>query len=142
MIIGMAVVCLVVGVVDGDTLDARCGPPGAYEQVRVRISAIDAPEKKQPGGAQSKQHLSDICYGAKATVSPVATDRYGRTVADVRCGPLDVGTEQVRSGMAWVYDKYAAKYQQLYPVQSKAKAARTGLWADADAVPPWEWRHR
>lgn len=37
--------CLVVGVSDGDTITARCGAPGAYEQVRARVAGIDAPEK-------------------------------------------------------------------------------------------------
>jgi len=40
--------CLVVAVADGDTLTARCGEPGHYEQVKVRLAEIDVPEKKQP----------------------------------------------------------------------------------------------
>lgn len=40
--------CLVVGISDGDTLTARCGRLGAYEEVKVRIAAIDAPERAQP----------------------------------------------------------------------------------------------
>ncbi|MBL8370042.1 MAG: thermonuclease family protein, partial [Burkholderiaceae bacterium] len=67
-------------------------------------------------------------------------DRYGRTVADVRCAGKDVATEQVRAGMAWVYDKYAKGYEQLYPIQDAARARRAGLWADAEPVAPWEWR--
>ncbi len=42
--------CLVVGISDGDTLTARCGAPGAYQQVKVRLSGIDAPERRQPYG--------------------------------------------------------------------------------------------
>ena len=38
--------CLVVGITDGDILKARCGEPGSYEQVRVRIVAIDVPESR------------------------------------------------------------------------------------------------
>lgn len=138
--IGEAILCLVVGVTDGDTITARCGQPGAYEQVKVRISAIDAPEKKQPFGERSRQHLSEICYDVQATITPTAKDRYGRTVADVKCGRHDVATEQVRAGMAWVYDKYAKGYERLYQVQDAARARRAGLWADAEPVPPWAWR--
>ena len=54
--------CLVVGVTDGDTITARCGEPGAYEQVKVRFGAIDAPERKQPFGARAKDALSDLTY--------------------------------------------------------------------------------
>lgn len=138
--IGQAILCLVVATTDGDTIKARCGEPGAYQQVTVRIAAIDAPEKAQLFGQRSKEHLSALCYKAEAVITQTATDRYGRTVADVKCGKQDVATEQVRAGMAWVFDKYAKGYERLYPVQDAARSARIGLWADPAAVPPWEWR--
>lgn len=37
--------CLVVRIADGDTLTARCGAPGDYQQVKVRLAEIDAPEQ-------------------------------------------------------------------------------------------------
>lgn len=49
--------CLVVGVSDGDTIKARCGEPGAYEQIKVRLGGIDAPESRQAFGQRSKQAL-------------------------------------------------------------------------------------
>lgn len=51
--------CLIVGVSDGDTLKARCGLSGAYEQVTIRINEIDAPEKGQPFG-QTLQSVDNI----------------------------------------------------------------------------------
>lgn len=42
--------CLVVRVADGDTLTARCGAPGDYQQVKLRSAEIDAPEKVQTFG--------------------------------------------------------------------------------------------
>ena len=50
----------VIGVMDGDTievLDATKTPR------RIRLEGIDAPEKAQPFGARSKQHLSDQVFG-------------------------------------------------------------------------------
>jgi endonuclease YncB( thermonuclease family) len=41
--------------------------------------------------------------------------------------------------MAWVFDRYVTDHS-MYPLQDRARAQRLGLWADADAVPPWEWR--
>ncbi len=134
--------CLIVGVTDGDTLTARCGAPGSYNLVRVRLSAIDAPEKGQPFGARAKEALSDLCFKRQATLRTFATDRYGRTVADVQCGGKDSGTEMVRAGNAWVYDQYATAYPQLYPLQAAARAAHRGLWSDRSPTPPWEYRHR
>lgn len=132
--------CLVVAITDGDTLKARCGEAGAYRQINVRIAAIDAPEHAQPFGQVSRRALSVLCYKANALITPTATGAYGRMVADVRCGRHDVATVQVRTGMAWVYDKYAAGYKQLYPLQEAARAANAGLWAGPAPVPPWLWR--
>lgn len=137
--ISTALICLVVAITDGDTLKARCGAPGAYEQITIRISAIDAPEKKQPFGQVSRQHLAALCFQQPATITPKAKDRYGRTVADVECRGQDAGTEQVRSGLAWVYTRYAKGYASLLPLEAGARAAGRGLWS-VESVPPWEWR--
>src|SRR5690606_23483051 len=118
---------------------ARCGGPGSYDQITVRISAIDAPEKKQPFGQVSRQHLAALCFQEQATITPKARDRYGRTVADVECRGQDVATEQVRSGLAWVYTRYAKGYASLLPLEDDARVAGRGLWS-VEAVPPWEWR--
>lgn len=140
--IAPALLCLVVAIADGDTLTARCGEPGAYEQVKVRLSAIDAPEKKQPFGQVSRQHLAALCFQQQATITPKAKDRYGRTVADVECQGKDAGQEQVRAGMAWVYTQYAKGYASLPPLEAEARAAGWGLWSEPGAVAPWEWRRK
>ena len=70
---------------------------------------------------------------------PQTTDRYGRTVARVRCDGQDASEQLVRSGMAWVFDRYVTD-RSLYPLQDEARAARRGLWADNNPTSPWEWR--
>ena len=86
-----------------------------------------------------KQALSGLCYGREAIVAHTGRDRYGRTIGRVRCGGVDANAEQIKRGMAWVYDRYATD-KRLYPMQAEAQADRRGLWADAAPVPPWEWR--
>ena len=133
--------CLVVGISDGDTLTVRCGAPGAYQQLTVRVAAIDAPEKAQPFGQVSRQHLAGLCHQQPARISPRTTDRYGRTVADVECAGRDVARAMVAEGMAWVFDRYAAATDaHLRPLQAAAQASRAGLWRDEHPTPPWEWR--
>lgn len=134
---GAMLFCLVIGISDGDTLTARCN--GIQEQIKVRLAEIDAPEKKQPWGDRSKQSLSEMCFMKKAVLQVVARDRYGRTVATVVCNGTKANREQLKRGMAWVYDKYA-KDVSLYDVQREARAARNGLWTDKAPEPPWEWR--
>ena len=137
-----SLVCIVIGITDGDTIKARCGAPGAYHQVTVRLAAIDAPERRQPFGEVSRQHLATMCFEQPARITPRTSDRYGRMVADVSCQGRDAGADMVASGMAWVYERYAHPVQdaQLFASQAAARAAGAGLWHDADPVPPWTWR--
>ena len=76
----------VIGVMDGDTievLDANRTPR------RIRLGGIDAPEKAQPFGARSKQHLSDQVFGKQVEVLSNKTDKYGRIVVKVMIGSKD-----------------------------------------------------
>lgn len=128
--------CKVVGISDGDTITALC--PG-NEQVKVRLAEIDAPEKAQPFGARSKESLSDLCFGRTAHIDDQGHDRYGRTIGRVTCAGTDANAEQLRRGLAWVYDRYVTD-PSLYRVQDSARSARLGLWSDPSPTPPWEWR--
>lgn len=126
----------VVAVADGDTLTVL---DAGQRQHRVRLAEIDAPEKRQPFGQRAKQSLSDICFARVAVVADSGRDRYGRIVGRVRCAGMDANAEQVRRGMAWVYERYA-RDPDLWRLQEDARTARRGLWADVAPVPPWQWR--
>lgn len=129
----------VVAIADGDTLTVlRDG----HQRVKVRLTAIDAPESKQSFGHRSKQSLSDLCFDKTATLDDKGKDRYGRTLARVICDGTDANAEQVRRGMAWVYRKYAPRNSPLYAIEQEARTAKRGLWADAEPVPPWVWRKK
>lgn len=132
-------ICLVIGIADGDTLTARCETPTGMENIKVRLAEIDAPEKRQAFGNRSKQHLAELCFKRSAAVLPQAIDRYGRTVARVECDGADANVEQVRAGMAWVYDQYVID-ESLYDIEGEARAERRGLWAARSPIPPWLWR--
>jgi len=56
----------------------------------------------------------------KAALRVIARDRYGRTVATVFCDGTNANREQVRRGMAWVYDKYVMD-APLYDAQQEAQ---------------------
>lgn len=126
----------VVGVADGDTITVL---DVENRQIKVRLAEIDAPEKAQPFGAKSKRSLSDLCFGKTAKLKPLTVDRYGRTVARVFCAGVDANAEQVRRGLAWVYDRYVTDHS-LYVLQEAARSERLGLWYDGSHMPPWEWR--
>jgi len=125
----------VVRIVDGDSLLVMSGG----QRIRVRLKEIDAPELKQPFGRQARESLVQICAKKEAKVLWTEIDRNGRTLGRVLCGATDANAEQVRRGMAWVFDRYV-RDRSLYTLQESAQAARLGLWADQAPVPPWEWR--
>ena len=98
-----ALLCLVVGISDGDTIKVRCTD---QPQIVIRLAEIDAPEKAQAFGQRSKEMLSTLCFKKQAEIRPSTRDRYGRTVARVICTGTDANAAMVRSGMAWAYTRY------------------------------------
>ena len=125
-------------VVDGDTLDIML----SGKRLRVRLVEIDAPEQGQKDGIRSRQSLIQICGGEVASLDSRGKDRNGRVLARVTCNGTDANAEQVRRGMAWVFDRYSSPNSPLYAVQEEARAARRGVWARNDPIAPWEWRRR
>lgn len=129
---------LIISITDGDTvkfLDHR------KIQHRVRLASIDAPERKQPYGAKSKQMLSRLIGNRRVTLDCPKTDRYKRLICNITYKSLDVNREMVRLGGAWVYRKYYSG-SDYYSAEDEAKAAKRGLWKTSEfqAIPPWEWR--
>ncbi len=68
-------------------------------------------------------------------------DRYGRTIGEVSLPDGRVlNRELVKAGFAWWYRRYAPEDVRLEQLENEAREAGRGLWADAEPVPPWEWR--
>jgi micrococcal nuclease len=130
---------VVVGVVDGDTVDVRL----QSGVVRIRLHAVDAPERGQPYGEAAKQALSRLAFGHAVDVEPIEQDRYDRLVARLWVGGIDVNAELVKLGHAWVYRRYAD--EAVHCANEKAaRDLRRGLWSlpPAQRIAPWEWRKR
>lgn len=126
----------VVNVADGDTVTLLLPDRTRH---RIRLAEIDAPETGQPFGRQSKNSVIRMCAQRNASVYVNDVDRYGRLIGRVICDGVDTSAEQVRTGMAWVYDSYVSD-KSLYELQEDAKTSRVGLWFDLSPIPPWEWR--
>lgn len=130
------------GVADGDTITVL---DSTNTQHKIRLSGIDAPEKSQPFGNRSNQSLSDLVFSKTVTVDTDKRDKYKRNVGKVLVDGVDANLEQVRRGMAWHYKAYereqpAIDRKAYSDAEDAAKGARWGLWADAEPVPPWEYR--
>jgi endonuclease YncB( thermonuclease family) len=129
----------VIGIKDGDTVVLLTA---AKTEITVRLSEIDAPEKKQAFGTVSRTFLSDLIFGKEVSLEKMGTDRYGRTLGFIflRNG-TNVNVEMVKNGMAWQYEKYS-KSSVLKKAQASAQSNKAGLWRDPYQVAPWEFRRR
>ena len=132
----------VVRVTDGDTIVVL---DSANAQHKIRLTGIDAPERKQAFGTKSKEHLSDSVAGKFVVVEYSKRDRYQRILGKVLLSEQDMNLEQIRAGLAWHYKKYqkeqAPSDRELYSeIEIEARKDKRGLWYDANPVPPWEYR--
>jgi micrococcal nuclease len=130
-------VASVVGVSDGDTLTVRDGDTKTV----IRLAEIDAPERAQPYSQVSRRNLEALCRDAKAIeITPVDIDRYGRTVAHVRCDGVHVNWRQVEDGMAWCLIRYLKQPDVCLPLERAAREAKKGLWREPNPQSPWTFR--
>lgn len=140
------VTAVVVGVVDGDTLDVTSGT-GSY---RIRLAAIDAPERSQAFGSRAKQALSEHVHGQRVSLRCRKQERRPegqrqREICTVFRNGLDVNLLLVASGWAWHYKAYAQEQgrdeQAAYDrAEREAREKGRGLWIDQNAVAPWQFR--
>lgn len=125
----------VVAVIDGDTVDVLVD----RSPIRVRLASIDAPEKRQAFGQRAKQWLSDKTFGKNIFVRSEKKDRYGREIGELHLNRENVNLNMVRDGFAWAYTQYTND-QNYFAAQREAQEKKRGLWVDAHAQAPWEFR--
>lgn len=121
---------------DGDTIKVK----RLFRIRGLRLSSIDAPETAQPLGKEALKTLLKICpVGSRVHLSNVQKDRYGRYVASVVVGGVDLSAYMVSKGMAYVYPDYCMD-DTLYHVEAKARRKKRGVWGLKNAVKPWDFR--
>jgi endonuclease YncB( thermonuclease family) len=138
-------------VYDGDTF--RVIDPNGQE-LKLRVACIDAPEKKQALGIESRDYLRSLLAKNPNKLIVVEKERegYGRMVAEIFI-PTGKGDEEIpisgmmiKDGMAYYYAQYskncsdnAERYAQL---EKEAKRSRVGVWKNPNAMKPSEFRKR
>jgi endonuclease YncB( thermonuclease family) len=134
-----AVAVLSIG--DGDTLRVRVGS----RTMNVRLACIDAPETSQaPFGTQARQQLQALApVGSNVELRIKATDRFGRSVAELTRGGRNLNQALVSSGVAFVYWQYIAGCdRQTYGrLESEARLKGLGVWSvNGGLTRPWDYR--
>ena len=127
----------VIRVLDGDTVELLTAQ---RENIRIRLNAIDAPEKSQAYGQRSRRYLNDLVHGRNVQVQYTSKDRYGRILGDIYLGEELINLKMVEAGLAWHYVMFAKGNTLMAKAEAEARAAKRGLWQEPNPIPPWEFR--
>ncbi len=110
------------------------------EKRKLRLYGIDAPEKAQEYGLESKEFLLNKIRNKKISVSFRSKDRYGRDISIIHIENENINELMVREGYAWWYEEYAKDNLNYKEYQKKAKEEKKGLWSKPKPIAPWEYR--
>jgi len=140
-IISAPVTLLSVG--DGDTVRITSGNAS---KITIRLACIDAPETSQGiSGKWSTQTLKRLIQGKPISIKPQIKDRYGRTVAEIYQGSLNINLEMVKLGAAFAYRKYLRQCdsETYLAAEAIAKKRKLGIWGSHKVVEkPWDYRRK
>ena len=125
---------------DGDTIRVRQGG----KVLTVRLACIDAPETAQsPYGQQARAYLQQrLPIGREVSLEVKATDRYGRTVAEV-ISEININLVMVEDGHAFAYRQYLSgcDAKEYLDAEFRASRHRYGVWqAPGGITRPWDFR--
>ena len=90
---------------DGDTCTAIDGE-------KIRLACIDTPELKGENSEtvkaiKARDFLNRLVAQRKISIRRIAKDRYGRTVAELYKGRINIQELIVKKGFGKIYKKYA-----------------------------------
>jgi micrococcal nuclease len=121
--------CDVAHVIDGDTIDVRCG---AREE-RVRMLQIDTPEREQPLYAEASAALAARVDGRRVELElgTEQRDDHGRLLAYVFANGENVNLAMIRDGFSPYFDRYGAGAypREFAEAERAARTAGLGIWA-------------
>lgn len=126
-------------VFDGDTLWVKPLQGGRYR--KLRLDGIDAPEICQSGGLASRDALAARVLNQVVEVSVRQHDDYGRGIARLWHQGDDVAAWMVSHGQAWSH-RWRRSLGPFKDEEAQARRARKGLFAEAAAELPREFRQR
>ena len=79
---------------------------------KIRLACINTPDfqvtKRDLSSAKAaKDYLNDLIAGSTVTIRRITEDRYGRTIAELFKGPMNIQEQLVEEGFASIYERYA-----------------------------------
>jgi endonuclease YncB( thermonuclease family) len=123
----------VVAVVSGDHIRVL----HAGRQRTVRLNGVGCPHKGQPYAKQAKRFTWFMVANRDVIVTVIGRDREGHLLADITLSDgRNLSREIIREGLGWWHR--TSGDQSLGDLEAISRAEKRGLWADAQATPPWD----
>jgi endonuclease YncB( thermonuclease family) len=112
--------------------------------LRIRLKAIEPPESGQPFSDAARDHLKALVFD-KAVAVEYTHLASGYLEAKVFLNGIDIGSQMLRDGVAWYnrsadYELNQADRELYAQCEQAARNEKRGLWQDASAVAPWQFR--
>ncbi len=140
----------VANIVDGDTIDIAI-PDGKYDNTRIRLLGVDAPETKSPRqdemyyGKQASKYVADIALGKNVTVIidtvSDARDKYNRLLAYVKFQDgTTLNDALIANGFGYADLRFRhSRLAEYTALQLQTVKRKVGLWKDVktDQLPGW-----
>jgi len=132
----------VIRIYDGDTvLLERISNGKEHSKLKLRLADIDAPERNQAYGKQSRLALKDLCTGDDVTleVTLLNQDQHKRHLGHLTCNEINAAVYLVELGLAWHNAKYSDN-PDTRKAETIAREHKLGLWKNEKPISPWQWR--
>jgi endonuclease YncB( thermonuclease family) len=126
-------ICHVTKFIDGDTL--------ICDRFKVRLCAIDAPEKQQPFGKAGTDKLTQLALNKNVRLVSNSIDIFGRIVAEVWLNNRLINAEMLRAGLAYTYGSCPTQKTILISAEKVAIANKFGVW-QSEQIKPWIYRKK
>lgn len=129
---------IITTVIDGDTFELESG-------VRIRLVLVDTPEitqgKNDCYGHEAADYSEELIGGKTVSLtydSAQCTDKFGRTLAYVRVGDVELNTELVKRGLAcalFIAPAGEARSEEFLTYEAEARTDRIGMWNSCSSIP-------
>ncbi len=132
----------VIKVSDGDTISVKKLKNNVLDGdlIKVRLYGVDAPEKDQDFGYESKKALMNYVMDKTIEIDVKSKDRYGRSVGVIYIGGRNINEELLRDGYVWYYEQYDKNNEKSRLLQENAMKNKLGLFSKKGYIEPWKFR--
>jgi endonuclease YncB( thermonuclease family) len=117
----------IVSVYDGDTFTLNTGE-------KVRLRGINTPELRPPEafGIEARDAVRDLVMNQQVIITYNIKDDYGRLVASVRYGEIDLATWLLEQGLGhlFLFPGEEVDVEAMKAAQGAARAKGLGMWSN------------